>query len=248
MAMATFLRTFRDVGLFGLICRRLQGVHAHPFYPIYHHVQTCRVHSSTPICTVLCASVCIWLFKIWPFFLLTVFAVFCLSSPHSCCCSQHVSPPSLFSSWGRILGSNWDKEFSSWLFTVTSTNRFNPPPPPNKSDYAQKPQWNWTFMNSASVVTQYCLWKLVQWVFSNLVLGGEKTFLAVRRPHAAYLHTISRHFAACITGLHSSPFRGQCHEIVHHFCITRFHNCCRIYKPVWRISLQVPMSLKSTGF
>jgi hypothetical protein len=33
---------------------------------------------------------------------------------------------------GRILGRNWDKsliEFSSLLFTVTSTNGFNPPPP-----------------------------------------------------------------------------------------------------------------------
>jgi hypothetical protein len=36
---------------------------------------------------------------------------------------------------GRILGHNWDKsqEFSSLLFTVTSTNGFYPPPPPSKS-------------------------------------------------------------------------------------------------------------------
>ncbi len=62
---------------------------------------------------------------------------------------------------------------SSLLFTVTSTNRFYspPPPPPSKSglklvwnvsivygnlksensqDFAQKPQWNRTFMKSAS--------------------------------------------------------------------------------------------------
>ncbi len=73
---------------------------------------------------------------------------------------------------GRILGRNWAKEFSSLLFTVTSTNGFEPPPPPpskrglklvcnvnivfgnlksdNSQDYAQKPQQNCTFMNSDS--------------------------------------------------------------------------------------------------
>jgi hypothetical protein len=69
---------------------------------------------------------------------------------------------------GRILGHNWDKslkEFSSLLFTVTSTNGFTPLPPrplsksglklvcnvsKNSQDYAQKPQRNRTLMNSAS--------------------------------------------------------------------------------------------------
>jgi hypothetical protein len=71
--------------------------------------------------------------------------------------------------WGRILWRNW--EFSSLLFTVNSTNRFYPHPPWSKSglklvcnvnigygnhksensdNYAQKPQRNCTFLNSAS--------------------------------------------------------------------------------------------------
>ncbi len=75
---------------------------------------------------------------------------------------------------GRILGRNWDKSLSSYppLFTVTSTNGFYLSPSLSKSglklvcnvnivygnlksensqDYAQKPQPNCTFMNSASV-------------------------------------------------------------------------------------------------
>jgi hypothetical protein len=77
---------------------------------------------------------------------------------------------------GRFLGQNRTKVlkvFLYFLFTVTSTNGFYPPPPPSKSglklvcnvnivhgnlktensqDYAQKPQQNCTFMNSASVL------------------------------------------------------------------------------------------------
>jgi hypothetical protein len=76
--------------------------------------------------------------------------------------------------WGRILGRNW--EFSSLLFTITSTNGFYSPSPLSKSgmklvcnknivygnlkyensqDYDQKSQRNCTFMNSASVQCKY---------------------------------------------------------------------------------------------
>ncbi len=92
------------------------------FHPIYHHLQSCSVRSSwegsyTPPISplplyVFCASVCLWLFKIWPFFPLNVFAAVFLSSPHPCCCCQHAPP--LFSSWGRILGRNWDKSRQSF--------------------------------------------------------------------------------------------------------------------------------------
>jgi hypothetical protein len=64
---------------------------------------------------------------------------------------------------GRILRSNWDKslkEFSSLLFTDTSTNKFYSPSPlskcglkpksENSKDYAQKSQRHCMFMNSAS--------------------------------------------------------------------------------------------------
>ncbi len=71
-----------------------------------------------------------------------------------------------FRSWGRILECIWDRsqEFSSLLFTVTSTNRSNPPPPFEQSGLklvcyvnivygnlkSKNSQRNCTFMNSAS--------------------------------------------------------------------------------------------------
>ncbi len=78
--------------------------------------------------------------------------------------------------WGRIIKRNWDKEFSSMLLTVTTTNGFYSPYPMSKSglklvcnvnieygnlksgnsqDYAQKPQRNCTFMNSALLEVKY---------------------------------------------------------------------------------------------
>ncbi len=73
--------------------------------------------------------------------------------------------------WKRILGSNWDKSLKSYPPAIHSRfyQRILLPPPPlskrclklfsnvnivyrslKSQDYAQKPQWNCTFMNSAS--------------------------------------------------------------------------------------------------
>jgi hypothetical protein len=90
----------------------------------------------------------------------------------NCCKARGAQHKSRDVHWGRILGRNW--EFSSLLFTVTSTNGFYSPSPLSKSglklvcninivyvnenlkpknsqDYAQKHQRNCTFMHSASV-------------------------------------------------------------------------------------------------
>ncbi len=60
---------------------------------------------------------------------------------------KHLTPFQRPNSWTKC--GQKSLEFSSLLFTVTFTNGFYSPPPPPQ-DYAQKPQRNCTFMNSAS--------------------------------------------------------------------------------------------------
>ncbi len=92
----------------------------------------------------------------------------------------------------RILGRKWDKILGVFplLFTVISTKGFSsPPPPPSKSglklvcnvnivygnlksensqDYAQKPQRNWTLMNSASG----CIVHTVHYIAKDMTKGN----------------------------------------------------------------------------
>ncbi len=77
-------------------------------------------------------------------------------------------------------------EFSSLLFTVTSTNGFYPPPPSppakivyrnlkseNSQDYAQKPQHNCMFMNSASAVSR----SNVYWRQTNTLINFSLVYI-----------------------------------------------------------------------
>ncbi len=79
----------------------------------------------------------------------------------------------LLLSWDRILERNWDKSLKSFPPCYSQSPLLTDPPPPppwatvvwnnivyrnikseNYQDYAQKPQRNCTFMNSASVLKQ----------------------------------------------------------------------------------------------
>ncbi len=107
--------------------------------------------------------------KSWLFCRIGIFSVSILSIRNWCleCTYMSIQRPNS----GTSLGQK-SYEFSYLLFTVTSTNGFYPPPPlqqkwfetgwnvnivngnlksENSQNYAQKPQWNRTLINSASV-------------------------------------------------------------------------------------------------
>jgi hypothetical protein len=107
-------------------------------------------------------------------------------------------------SWGRIIGRNWDKslEFSSLQFTVTSTTGFYPPPPP-------PPEQKW--LEIGLYVCKHCIrtpyvWELSQcelWITYNILCPDGKMRMEGLKSYffAAHFHLISAFFyfsANCI--------------------------------------------------
>ncbi len=88
---------------------------------------------------------------------------------------------------GRIFWSNWDKsqksqEFSSLLFTITPTNIvYGKLKSENSPVYAQKPQQNCTFMNSASEHVGYTIRYLELWLcmFRLQMISWEAGFCVI---------------------------------------------------------------------